>query len=313
MDFLMDKTIVIYNPYGNGEMCGGTTILHYIGQLLKNKNINIKMYTGYSAYEDIIFSDFITDYDENKIVAIYPEITYGNPLNAKYVIRWILAPVGKIVNNNVVESWGKNDLIYYFLSEKKIKESPNKYNSIYKFLTIIYLKPNTFINYNKHRSGYCHIYKKANMFHINGIQTLHPPDSVELSHFNKYEELVEFFNRFEYFICYDPCSFLVFLAGLCGCIPILHKVDGISKEEWFTGMADTNSGFYEYYLKNEYTNFPGIAYGIEDIEYARSTIHLLPDILNEHIESINNLSVNNFINDMKNFHDNINSIENNFY
>lgn len=312
-NFLDDKTIVIYNPYGNSPTCGGTTVLHYIGQLLKDKNINIKMYTGKAPYEEIIFSDFITNYDENKIIVIYPEITYGNPLNAKYVIRWILAPVGKIVNNNVVESWGKDDLIYYYLSEEKIKDSPEKINSIYKFLTTIYLKPNTFKDLKQPRSGYCHIFKKSNSFHKNGIQILHPQGSVELGHFSSYHELVSFFNRFEYFVCYDPCCFLVFLAALCGCIPILHKVDGISKEQWFTGKGDTNSCFYDYYLNNEYINFPGIAYGLEDIEYAKSTIDLFPEMFNRQIEYTNDLNIDRFITDMQNFDNNINKIENNYY
>jgi hypothetical protein len=211
-----------------------------------------------------------------------------------------------------LSSWDKNDLVYYYLSEKKIKDSPEKYGSIYKLLTTVYLKPNTFINYNQPRRGWCHIFKKSR-YHKNGIQILHPPDSVELGHFSSYEELVSFFNRFEYFVCYDPCSFLVHLAALCGCIPILHKVDGISTEQWFTGKGDINSAYYEYYLVNEYTNFPGIAYGIEDIEYAKSTIHLFPDMLNKQIEWINKQSLDKFITDMQHFEKNINTIGNNYF
>ena len=87
----------------------------------------------------------------------------------------------------------------------------------------------------------------------------------------------------------------------------------MSKEQWFTRKGDINSCFYQYYLNHEYTNFPGIAYEIEDIEYARSTIHLLPDMLNKQIDYITNLSVDNFITDMENFDNNINTVENNYY
>jgi hypothetical protein len=310
MNFLNNKNIVIYWPNGYNECSGGVTVLHYIGKLLKEKNINVKMYSNAGPNE--IFSDFTNHVDTENTIAIYPEVENGNPLNAKYVVRWILAELGKVANINIFKNWGKNDLVYYYLSEKKIKDSPEKYDSIYKFLTTIYLKPNTFINYNRQRNGYCHIFKKCHI-HKNGIQQFHPPHSVELRHFNNYEELVNFFNRFEYFVCYDPACFLVFLAGLCGCIPILHKVDGISKEQWFTGKGDTNSCFYEYYLNHPYTNYPGIAYGIEDLEYARSTIHLLPDILHKQIEYTNNRSVDKFINDLKNFENNVNTIETNYY
>ena len=125
-NFLDDKTIVIYNPYGYCESCGGRTVLHYIGKLLKEKNINVKMYAGNESYDRPIFSDFITEYDPDKIIVIYPELTTFNPLNAKYVIRWILAPVGKNAGEGQIHLWDKNDLVYYFLSEEKMKNEPEK-------------------------------------------------------------------------------------------------------------------------------------------------------------------------------------------
>ena len=308
--FLNDKTIIIYWPFEYKEECGGIMVLHYIGQLLKNKNINVKMYAERGPNE--VFSDFTTNVDSENIITIYPEVITGNPLNSKYVIRWILAEVGKNIEYNVIHSWNHSDLVYYYLSEKKIIDSPEKIDSIYKFLSTIYLKPKTFVNYHQERNGYCHIFKKAYSFHKNGIQTFHPPDSVELTNFDNYTELVDFFNRFKYFICYDPACFLVFLAGLCGCIPILHPVDGISKEQWFTGQGDTYSAFYEYYKNNEYSNYPGIAYGIEDVPHAESTIHLLPEELNKQIKYINNRSIDRFIVDIQNFDKQINTVGNNY-
>jgi hypothetical protein len=313
MDFLEDKTIVIFCPGGYSENCGGITVLHYLAKLLRDKNINVKMF-AHRHEQNEIFSDYINFTDGEKTIAIYPEVTHGNCLNAKYVIRWILAEVGKNISLQVLDTWDKNDLVYYFNSEKRVRNSPEKYDSIYKFLTTVYLKPNTFINYNKPRHGWCHIFKKCNTFHKNGVQIIHPHDSVELSNFSKYEELVMFFNRFEYFVCYDPLCFLPWLAGLCGCIPIIYKVDGVSKEEYFTGQNDiVTAMYYEYYLNEKYTNYPGIAYGIEDIEYARSTIHLFPDELNKQISYINNMSLDKFIKDVSQFETNVNSVEKNYF
>jgi hypothetical protein len=311
MSNFLEKKIVIYPhlPYSPSD--GGINVQYYLASLLKSHNIDIKMFNNCDSYNQI-FSDFTNNIDIENTIVIYCEGIVGNPLNAKYVVRWMLSELGKNVPSDRLFTWGKNELVYYYLSEKKIKDSPEKIDSIYKFLTTIYLKPNTFINYNRQRNGYCHIFKKSH-YHKNGIQQFHPPDSIELRHFNNYEELVNFFNRFEYFVCYDPCSFLVFLAGLCGCIPILHKVDGISKEQWFTGKGDINSAHYEYYLNHPYTNYPGIAYGIEDLEYARSTIHLLPDFFNNIIEYVNKQSLEKFIIDMQNFGRNINTVENNYY
>lgn len=308
---IIDKQIVIFPHLRYSDHDGGINVQYYLASLLKSRNINVKMFNNFDSSNEI-FSDFTNTFDRENTIVIYCEGIAGNPLNAKYVIRWMLSELGKNVPADWLNTWNKNELVYYFLSEKKIKDSPEKLDSIYKFLTTIYLRPNTFVNFNQPRRGVCHIYKKY-FYHKNGIQILHPPDSVELGHFNNYNELVNFFNGFEYFICYDPCSFLVFLAGLCGCIPILHKVDDISKEQFFTGKGDKNSCFYEYYLNHPYTNYPGIAYGIEDIEYAKSTIHLLPDFLHKQIEYTNNKSVNRLINDLRNFENNVNTIQTNFY
>ena len=66
-------------------------------------------------------------------------------------------------------------------------------------------------------------------------------------------------------------------------------------------------------MDHEYINYPGIAYGLEDIHHAESTLHLLPDLLFKQIEYMNKKNVDSFINDMKQFDNNINTIQNNFY
>ena len=303
------KSILITHICDN-EQSGGCMVLIYLCKLLKERNIDVKLYSEYPVNNDI-FVEYTNTFDVENTIIIYPEGTIGNPLNAKYVIRWILAEMGKNVPYEICLSWGKNDLCYYFLSENKIKENPDKVGSIYKFLTTIYLKPNTFINYHSSiRKGYCHIFKKSH-YHRNVVQ-FHPNDSVNINGFNTYEDLVKIFNNYEYFICYDPACFLVWIAGLCGCIPILHKVENVTKEQFFTGNGDTNSLFYTYYQKYPYTDYPGIAYGMEDLENAKQTIHLLPDLLMKQIEYMNNICVNSFINDMEHFDKNVNTIENNY-
>jgi len=306
----MNKSILIYphNMFSNQD--GGITVQYYFAKLLKNKNIDIKIYSDYYICNDI-FTDFTNIFDNENTIVLYCEGIEGNPLNAKYVVHWLLSEMGKNVPYERYFSWSKNDLCYYFLSEKKIKDSPEKVGSIYKFLTTIYLKPNTFINYHSSiRKGYCHIFKKSN-YHRN-LQPFHPNDSVNIEGFNTYEDLVKIFNDYEYFICYDPACFLVWIAGLCGCIPILHKVENVTKEQYFTGNGDTNSCFYTYYQNYPYTDYPGIAYGIEDIDFAKQTIDLLPDLLMKQIEYMNNSCVDSFIQDMNNFDKNINTIENNY-
>ena len=75
-------------------------------------------------------------------------------------------------------------------------------------------------------------------------------------------EVRNIFRSSKYYISYDHCSYMTVLAALCGCIPIVIPCEKYSKEEW----------------KNI---FPlqryRIAYGFEDIEYAKQTLHLVKD------------------------------------
>ena len=308
----LDKTILIYPHMKYVENDGGVNVQYYLASVLKPRNINVKIFNHDINSTNEIFSDFTNTFDNENTIVIYCEGVFGNPLNAKYVVRWMLSELGKNVPYGWVNTWGKSELVYYFLSEPKIKNSPDKINSIYKFLTTIYVKPNTFIDLKLPRNGICHTFKKSR-YHKNGIKNIHPDKSFFIEKFLDYNHMVETFNKYKYFVCYDPCSFLVIIAGLCGCIPILYKVDNVSKETYFTGKGDANSFYYTYYMDHEYTNYPGIAYGLEDLPHAESTIHLLPDLLFKQIEYMNKKNVDSFINDMKQFDNNINTIQNNFY
>jgi len=309
--FSNKKKILIYPHSEFSEHDGGITVQYFLCKLLKDKNFDVKIFSKNSISNNI-FSEYTTTFDNDNTIVLYCEGIDGNPLNAKHVVRWILSELGKNVPSDRYLSWGKDDLCYYFLSENKIKENPDKVGSIYKILTTIYLKPNTFINQRRpNRNGYCHIFRKSS-YHKN-LVPFHPPDSFDIAgNFKTYEDMVEFFNTYNYFICYDPASFLPWIAGLCGCIPILHKVENVSKEQFFTGNGDTNSLLYTYYQTHPYSDYPGIAYGMEELDNAKNTIDLLPDVLMKQIEYTNNTCVNSFIEDIEHFEENKNTMANNF-
>ena len=87
-----------------------------------------------SIFMNFYNNDFPID---DNCVVIYCEGTQGNPLNAKNVVRWMLSKLGQNVPYNWVDTWGKNELVYYFNSEKKIQNKPDKLGSIYKMLNVI--------------------------------------------------------------------------------------------------------------------------------------------------------------------------------
>jgi hypothetical protein len=250
---------------------GGVTLLHRLGYMINS--------LGYEAYlwpADNNFETFLTNIKygnklaegnmiNNDAIIVYPEIAVGNPLNAKYVVRWLLNKPGKLGGNGVFD---KNDMVFY-LSDAFV-EDERKIN----YLKISELYGKMFIDRNLDRKGSCYVMRKGKNRKV--VHDLN--ESVEIIDSTPSEELVRLFNEKRFFYCYDDASFLSLQAALCGCISIVIPKDGISAEEWL-GYSKTRKY--------------GIAYGEENIEHAIMTM----DKVRFHLESLET----EFYRNVKNF------------
>jgi hypothetical protein len=72
---------------------------------------------------------------------------------------------------------------------------------------------------------------------------------------------------------------------MCGCIVIQDPVDGYSESEWMYATVGTN------------VRFKGMAYGIENLQYAKDTIHEASSICTS---LLNRDNVSSFISDLVN-------------
>jgi hypothetical protein len=292
---------------------GGIVVQFYLAKLLDELGLNVRIiisdfnthYNTYKNNSNNIFNRFWTNdfpIDDNVIV-IYCEGTTGNPLGAKNVVRWMLSELGKNVPVNRLHTWGKNELVYYFNKELIHYKTPEK---IYKYLPIIYLDP-IIKNINNKRKGCCYTIRKGSSYHKN-LNYIHPNGSFEITRQHSQYDYVKIFNKFDIFITYDNLTFLTIISVICGCITIVNKVDGLSKSDWIKTL-----GTFSDYMENKGINeLYGIAYGIDDLEYARKTIHLAETQLKDIINYGNN-SINSFISDIQNFKNMTNTINNNFY
>ena len=275
--------IVIFTPklYMN---CGGHVILHYIAKMindLKYKNIYAKLYCyDGSKYNNIFCNDFadINEINDNTVV-IYPEIIKNNPLNAKNVIRWILLDLGIEMPTNHYINWSKNDIVYHW-EPSKLKNT--------KQLSIPYLDSKIKNCNNNNRAKTCYLIKKASLIHKN-INYMHPNDSISLDNKN-IDEIIDIFNNCKYFYCYDPNTFYMIIAPICGCITILYPLEEYTRLEYFKNRMT---------YKNGYIYDSGIAYGNIDSEivYALNT-------LNESLNNFNKL-LDIYINELILFLDDI--------
>ncbi len=275
--------IIIYTFDNSDKSSGGINVLHTLYDILTRKGYNVVNYIYPTNMNTIKI-------DKDNDISIYPEIIDYNPFGTKKVIRWILAEIGFNKSKDVYKSWGKNDLVYYYNKEKKFEDNPEKIGTIYKQLAIL-VYSDKIKNFNhKQRKNMCHMFRKSHLH--SEINYIHDSDSFEITNQNQ-DECIKIFNQYEYFISYDPLTFFSIIAGVCGCVSIVYPIKGMTKTEWLKKTI-----YWDYLEKNNINNMYGIAWGKEDIEYARSTLHLLPELMNNIKKYIDNTGTQTFLKDL---------------
>jgi hypothetical protein len=300
------KNVLVWTPSIFDIGCGGLNVQYELCRVLKEMGVNVKIQANVNVKNSIFNDYYNNEFDLNDTVVIYGETIDGNPLNAPYVVRWILAPVGVYFDINKCHTWGKNDLVYYFNSEEKINNNPDKIGNIFKMLSIMYISEYIQNNNREPRSGVCYTIRKGKHMRKELI-IKHPTNSFGIIESNGIIECVDIFNKYEYFYSYDPLTFLTIIAAMCGCISLVIKVDGLSKEDWLNTLAPIE------YLKETGEPLYGVAYGIEEVEFAKDTLHLVEEQWININKFFRKKYVESFINDINNFENQINTLENNFY
>jgi hypothetical protein len=248
-----------YDPHSGGIMALHR-LAHNLGQLgedcyLITNRINPKFKTK------ILNPYKMFELQNEDAILIYPEIISGNPLKGKQVIRWILNTPGAIGGDGNYED---RDLIFKFNEFFQVNE---KYK-ISGLLTAYENNLDFWVDQGLPRSGTCYMVKKGS----NKPLDKHPKDAYQIDGWEYKggnELLLKIFNQYEYFICYDPCTYTNVIASLCGCIPIVIPDENKTIEDWYSEIP-----IYRY----------GIAYGFDDIERAKSTRSNLIDMIKD-IES----------------------------
>lgn len=267
---------------------GGLTVLHKLCHLL-NEN-------GYDAYlapsngfgishadlnlpfelsprynTKLITEDIVKNIDET--IVIYPETWFGNYLNAKNVVRWILAPP---MPDRVI-TWNQNDLWFWY--SKLYNSTALNYGGYFRDMdNTLYVGEfysDIFKNNKVERDVNSWTLRKA-LGRISDKHFIHEPDSVFISYEDagRFEWLSDIFNKSKRFYSYDPYTFLNVQAAMCGAESVVVPIPNLSLNEFL------KHGMFSKY----------VAYGINDIPRAKETcIELQADILSIEKNTIDEL------------------------
>lgn len=203
-------------------------------------------------------------FDKKNSIVIYPEVVFGNPLDADNVVRWLL---NKTKYKNLPGAYFKTDLfIAYREFFNDLDLNPNNY-----ILRQTYFDLNLYKRYNYgKRQGKCYIVRK-------GAKRPDLPTSFDGLVIDRLpeKEKVRIFNESEYCYSYDTQTAYSSIAAICGCKSIVMPEPGKSRKN-YRGEGDS-PGY-------------GIAYGDkkEEIEWALSTVDKLAESLDYTESNIKN-------------------------
>ena len=171
---------------------------------------------------------------DRDFIAVYPEIVWGNPLNAKHKVRWILNVPGKVggplsYEDELLFTWDKS---YYNLPDDHVLKAP--------------LIEDFFNPYGvTKRSGGCFYIGRSIYYDPKEVRGL-----TEITHEwppTRFE-LAELLRRSKYFVTYDPNTLLQEEARLCGCI--VYKMSLTTNPSRSTITNETTKKDYPRQLSN---------------------------------------------------------------
>lgn len=303
-DNKLNYIIYLFTSFAEA-MTGGLVALHKLAYKLAERGNNVYIFcepefTHPNIYvipsEKIYDVEFIQShtwypftYPLYKTIAIYPQITRGNPFNTQYVVRWVLYDT----QLDIESDYGSDDE-YFFYGDFKTFKSVDK-----KPLTVFNYFFDKLYNFNNgKRKTFCHIIHKNTP--PNGEKIFEELGSFDLTNWKTnggHEYLRDKLNEYEYMLTYDQKTFYSLAAGLCGTKTIILNA---GSPYVFTSNAYTESEDYkqnmsptEYRLRNPIQAF-GVAYGWDDISWANKTIDFVPDYLKE-LEKIDDKTVDGFV------------------
>lgn len=182
-------------------------------------------------------------------VVVYPETVVGNPLDAPRYVRWFLHRPNF---HTGIERNFEGELYFYFI--EAFQEHFPKAVCGGRLTLLEYFRDTYRVENTGERHKVCYLIRKGRC--RDDLPSLDDRWVVDgLSH----KEMARAFNECAICYIYDPYTLYGTYAALCGCIPVIVPLAGVTKEQW---------------LPEEYLRY-GLAYGEDDIPYALATRGLL--------------------------------------
>eukprot|EP00873_Tetraselmis_striata_P044777 jgi/Tetstr1/465041/TSEL_009769.t1 len=239
-------------------------VLYELAKTIDDLGYDVAIFNVKGPAKNPIFNKYVSAKDVGPgACVVYPEVTRGNPLGARRAVRWILMDPDRR-GRSTARTWGRSDRVVYFSSY-----NPGVSVTAENTLFVLNINPKLRVideDGARPKSAYCD--RKASLFH-DAVPRDHPEGAIRI-HAQGHDELVEIFNQCSYFHCYDPYTYIAFMAAMCGCVAIVTPVRGLSKQAWIDTLYCKAYFRFSPGAGADPVDLCGIAYGSDPQEIARA-------------------------------------------
>jgi len=290
-----DKPFVVMSM-GENRLSGGAVILNCLVEELKALNCLAYKSTDKSSKP----SEKNLTTGKWPVILIAPEGIQGLDSTAVLLlVRWMLAPPFRI------KILSKDEWAYYYVLMQTPDPGTNRFYSPIPDTSFLLTLSNPVDGdglINEHRPRphkYVYTIRKGNLFgNLEYMRDI--LDSAKATHLlaHNLQETIEIFQTHKYFVCYDPYSFLMQMAAMCGCIPIVVPINGTSKYEW-----NMRTWMGPYMRAFGLADVQGIAYGNDpkEIAYASATMQYMRAELFHYKKWARERTVKHFVNTVNSY------------
>jgi hypothetical protein len=262
---------LIFTKRGFDRASGGNILLHKLCHDLRSLGVDAYISHGPSG-PGFKTPQYLPSAGELKdeFIVVYPETIVGNPLDCPRVVRWILNTPGAFGPTTFYQRENESDLIFKLSPFFDYKGKGNYKGILYT----LYIDFTLFRNKGLRRSGSCYLVRKGKM-----ATSVHDKHSLLLDNPGDWKWAANLLNKTNILYCYDNATYWSVLAALCGCVCQVIPDGKKTPEEW-----------HACWPHNKF----GVAYGSDQLNYARQTL----DMVSGHLQNMEQESfglVKNFV------------------
>lgn len=267
---------VIYAP-PFARNSGGITVLWLLAQALKKKGQSAFVYihrteTNMDLPAVSHYGVEIIDKIDDDMIAVYPEVVWGNPLKAKKVVRWLLNHPGLLGGDT---KYDENEMIFTH------RLSFGDYDELFMppFELDIFNtdgvgeRKGSLIYFGKGRKWNAELIDEAEASGLFDDSTL-----IHKQWPTTRQELANLFKTSEILYCFDEITAIITEATLCGCPVVIYS------------RAFTDKKI----LRSHWIFQEGVGIGNDEKEYAKETVHMAKEKYLEFIKRCDG-QLDNFI------------------